>query len=451
MEIRKGRTLRFVELPRQVRYEPVVNPFCGLYTIYRFTVGDAREQGTDGALIENCTLAEGQTLALVEINLNQYQSERLSADALRIVERIFRFFRINHVQMILRFLYDWKGTNLQTEPRDLNIILLHMAQLAPLVQQYEDSIYITQGLFVGNWGEMHSSRHVSSNALIRLYSKWSTCVGPHTLMAVRSPAVWRMLLRSFDPPEDRSRQAMMRLSLYNDGMLASETDFGTYGNVHKAEARNADDKMLREYEIAFQNQLCQFVPNGGEVVQPNPMNDGKRAIDDLRAMHVSYLNRDYDTRVYDKWKATPLTWGAAGWKKGSVYNYIIAHLGYRFLLQDIQVAPSSPKRDELTITLKIENVGFSICYRPLSVVLQVSSPQKEIPRDFPLQADTLTWLPGKTETLSVTINPGNWTSNTLELRLRIFDPLSDACIQLANSFLDNATDGYCLLGALQAE
>lgn len=451
MEISKGRTVQWVELPRKERFEPVPNPFCGLYTIYRFNVWDEHGQGKNDALIEESPLAEGQMLALVEINLNRYRAERLPAEALRLVERIFRFFRRQHVQMIVRFLYDWKGTNLQTEPRDLNLILTHMSQLSPLMRQYEDAIYTTQGLFVGNWGEMHSSRHVSNNSLIRLYSQWSACLGPNTLMAVRSPATWRMLQRSFEPPDSRDQQAMMKLGLYNDGMLASETDFGTYGNLHKAEVHNADDKMLREYEIEFQHQLCQFVPNGGEVVQPNAINEAKRAIEELRAMRVSYLNQDYDQRVYEKWKATLMSWEKDGWKNSSAYDYIVAHLGYRFFLRSVQASPSSQKNDSLTITVKVENRGFSICYRSLSVLLQVSEPEHVNAKEFSLETDTRTWLPGKTDTLSVSIQPGDWASNSLELRLKIFDPLSGACVQLVNSFLNNASDGYCLLGMIVVE
>ena len=44
------------------------------------------------------------------------------------------------------------------------------------------------------------------------------------------------------------------------------------------------------------------VYNGGEVIMPNPYNDGDTAIETLTKMHVSYLNSQYDGTVLQKWK-----------------------------------------------------------------------------------------------------------------------------------------------------
>ena len=43
------------------------------------------------------------------------------------------------------------------------------------------------------------------------------------------------------------------------------------------------------------------MPNGGEVVLDNPLNDFSQAVEALRCMHVSYLNAEHDLNVLRKW------------------------------------------------------------------------------------------------------------------------------------------------------
>ena len=55
--------------------------------------------------------------------------------------------------------------------------------------------------------------------------------------------------------------------------------------------------MNREHAVKnliFQEKLCQYVPNGGEVTVDNEYNDLDNAITDLSQMHVSYLNSEHD-------------------------------------------------------------------------------------------------------------------------------------------------------------
>ena len=64
----------------------------------------------------------------------------------------------------------------------------------------------------------------------------------------------------------------------------------------------------------------------GEVIVDNPYNNLENAIADLKTMHVSYLNEDYDRNVLDKWAATVVNTddcydGMDGW------SYVERHLG----------------------------------------------------------------------------------------------------------------------------
>lgn len=296
------RKVKWAEFPRADKGERIRSPFCGFYKIYRFDASERVDYGSLSEAAEKYGIEQGQSLALAEINLKAYNDGALSGEAMENIEDVFLLFRRLNMQMIVRFLYDWDGVCVQTEPKMLETVIGHIEQLSPLLKKYAAEIYILQGLFVGNWGEMHGGKFTNQSSLFRLYSVLKACADENTYLAVRSPALWRTILKSYTPPESLRDKELLRLGLYNDGMMASDTDYGTYGKMHKGEARALTDKLYREHEIEFQNQLCRFVPNGGEVVNPCKYNDFPEAVETLRAMGVSYLNSEYDKEVLNKWE-----------------------------------------------------------------------------------------------------------------------------------------------------
>ncbi len=46
--------------------------------------------------------------------------------------------------LILRFMYDWDGKAMETEPSDISIIKKHMEQTAQIVNLHTDNVYILQ-------------------------------------------------------------------------------------------------------------------------------------------------------------------------------------------------------------------------------------------------------------------------------------------------------------------
>lgn len=133
-------------------------------------------------------------------------------------------------------------------------------------------------------------------------------------------------------------------------MLGTANDTGTYGDT-AASADTYRSAWVREDELSFQNELCNFVPNGGEVTLDNPLNDLAHAIQDLSRMHVSYLNSEHDPAVLDKWKAAAYKDKASVFNGLSGYDYIERHLGYRYVIQDTAL-------DSSDFQIRLENVGF---------------------------------------------------------------------------------------------
>ena len=209
--------------------------------------------------------------------------------------------------MILRFLYDWDGNAQSTEPNDISQIENHMRQCAQILNEHKDNIYLVQGIFIGNYGEMHHSRFSSTEEQIQLFTVLRGCLDDEIYMAVRTPAQLRAVLAA--DHLDEGQAVVIKTGLFNDGMMASESDLGTYTN--------------RSRELSYQDVVCLTVPNGGEVVSDTVYNDIENAMNTLQTMHVSYLNRMYDEKVLKKWKNQP-------YEDTRGYDYIGAHLGYRY-------------------------------------------------------------------------------------------------------------------------
>lgn len=420
--------------------EKLHNPYQGWYRIYGYQLSDT--QSIDLSSITNALPYDSDSkLALLEINLKNYSDCEISDTALLELDNIFSTWSKNKKQLIVRFLYDWNGENLETEPKNIDMILSHMTQVAKVVNRYADSIYILQGIFVGNCGEMNQSAYMDDISLTTLLEHWASVTDSSIYLAVRTPAHWRIAIKSLNSIQKQdafSGSLASRLSLFNDGMLASGNDLGTYGDTPFSDTASFSDKFLRKDEIAFQKKLCAYVPNGGEVVLDNTYNDFENAILDLSDMHVSYLDYDYDDAVLDKWKASTYTmnnifYGCNG------YDYIETHMGYRYVIRSAKVTQKS-------LSVDIENVGFSNSYRPFTATICLQNKETAKTIELPIDTDTRFWNSNESTRLSIPLNIRSYGTGTYDLFLKLSDPVNGDIIAFANT-INSSQNGY-LLGSL---
>lgn len=442
--------VKWVPLLRVERAEPLGNPYCGLYSIYKF-YAHSKASGAENITIEETFIDPDQQLCLVQINLFHYNDRPLSDTALGNIEQIFRRFASEGKQMIVRFLYDWDGKGISSEPEDISIILIHMDQLSPLLKAYAREIYILQGLFVGSWGEMHDSRYLGQRNIIRLAEQLHECSGEETQIALRCPSFWRMVLRINEPlnkgmPLTEIRR--FRFSLFNDAITASETDLGTYGNVNSIDSENYDDKWVRNEELEFQNELCKYVSNGGEVINENPYNDIRSAVQTLRRMRVSYLNSQYDGQVLNKWKSEGAGIFGPLWKNKTGFEYISAHLGYRFAIKDVDLFPIFGGGNRIQASVKIVNKGFAPCYHKFDVKFVLRTPSFSEIHEYGLETDTKEWLPEEEVKLEKGINISGLKEKNYMFCIGIYDLRSERFIALANVSSSRDYMGFYTLGNL---
>ncbi|MDI9512271.1 MAG: DUF4832 domain-containing protein [Bacillota bacterium] len=443
--------IKLIPLPRTERGNILQNPYCGMYSIYRFyaesIICQEKKHELDGIM-----MTTNQQICLVEINLISFNDKPLDEAALQNISLILEYFISHEKQIILRFVYDWEGKGILSEPKDIDYILQHMNQLSGILKGYEKHIYILQGLFIGSWGEMHNSRYLSERHMTRLAKQLYECSGDGTQIALRCPSYWRMIFRTFKPLNKETAYTKLmssRFSLFNDGMLASETDFGTYGSVYAKEAENHNDKWIRHDELEFQNELCRYVSNGGEVINNCEYNDVAAAIEDLRTMRVSYLHSEYDKEVINKWKTNKSGLSDPIWQYRSAYEYIAAHLGYRFTLRDLKQPLHSSFEDRLRVNVKLCNTGFAPCYHSFEVGFLVRNSSYSELYEYRVDTDTRFWMPGEMVEIESAIDIDNLKANKYILCLRVYDPRTQRYIELANTFSSADYMGYYSIGIIE--
>ncbi len=337
--------------------KPLENPNRGWYQIYTFFA----DKTPDFQPMLWCDL-EGDTSAMVIINIGAYKEMQLDEKALENMRVILRFFARKQYGIILRITYDHEGKALEREPFFFSTVKEHLVQLIPVINEFADHVFVYQGMLIGNWGEMHTSRFLHPLKLKELWSVLKTGLDKRIFTAVRRPSCWRML-----HPDNEKDQ----MGLFDDAIFGSENHLGTFGNAAR-DSVSWDSLWCKEDEFSFEEELCQLVPNGGEAICGEQYLSGENprsTVDTLRKMHITYLNKEYDKKLLGIWKEWK--WEDSGvWSDGSLYDYIESHLGYRFIVKDVVISAYEHKTNEVKLEISIENVGFANFYEEAEVVLE---------------------------------------------------------------------------------
>ncbi len=351
----------FIPAKLKTSTSPIPNPSRGWYQIFYFHI----PQKPVFQELRWC-LRDNETVAMAVIHIGAYRNKALDQHALDIISSIFEFYQQQKKDLILRFTYDCVGKGLLYEPALFSQVEEHIRQLTPIIRSYTKTIFVLQGLFVGSWGEMHGSKYLSSVHLKQLNALVEAAAGENTWRAVRKPCQWRVL----HGPEETSG----RMGLFDDGIFGSDTHLGTFGYLKRTETR-WEDPWCPEDELAFEEQLCATVPHGGEVVAAQQMSmfSDSNILHCLQKMHISYLNCVYDPQILDSWKQKGSPWSGV-----SLYDYVGAHLGYRFCVERVSI---QKKNQQKRLKISLKNTGFAPCYEDYTVKLEIVAADKVIQQE----------------------------------------------------------------------
>lgn len=384
--------------------EKIKNPGRGFYEIHTFVLG----QEWDLENLRWCIRAE-HTLALVVLDIQTARERELTAEELSGIDAMLDAFGSLDIDILLRVVYDREGRGMQNEPALLSRVQGHMRQLAPVIQAHSGRILLLQGLLVGSWGEMHTSKFLQPASIRQLAEVWleETSLS----IAVRTPAFHRILSGY---GEDR------RLALYNDGLFGSETDLGTYED--------------REKDLEYLQERCRHSINGGEAVRGKAAPGAAEIVERMKRLHIAYLNNAHDVRMLDYFRT--LTY-----KKQNLYDHIEDHMGYRFVVR--RAAAKGPRADGVVhLEIQVENTGFGNLCQEAKVFLILEG-QDGQQRELPLAADPRCWDSGTTAVISADISDPATATVYLAVRLRG----DGGYLQFANQ---GQREGLVILGTLEA-
>lgn len=298
-------------------------------------------------------------------------------DALDSLNETLLNIKNNSGSAIIRFAYDNFNGNADVEP-SLDMILRHISQLKPVIEENQDVIsYIELGFF-GPWGEMHTSKICTTDNVSKAIDAMLNAVPEKIKIGVRTPnyyAKWLGIDRGkLDENVAEEGKPEYRVGLYNDGYLGSESDLGTFAN--------------REIEVRWLEKQAMHTFYGGEVVANYatgaPLNTAEYMSKEAFRTHTTYLNSEWNNNVINEWKEETYNGDDELYVGQTGYKYISNHLGYRFVLRKSEIINQVNKNDNLKIKLQIENVGFAnlINEKKVTLVLEKEGKTQEIPTNI---------------------------------------------------------------------
>ncbi len=313
------------------------------------------------------------------------------------------------------------------------VVMGHIQQIGPVLTENTDIITCVQLGFIGTWGENYYTDFfgdASSNANQGklLDENWEDRIAilkaflegtPKDLMIqVRYPQMKQRYVYGINSETDvnplTDSEAFTevdeaRIGFHNDCLFASADDYGTYEDYgNSSSPRTTDIQNLKQY---FEND-SKYVIVGGETCSDgySPENDcapAGIADIDLRALHYTYLNANYNNEVNNDWT------------DGGCIEDIKKHLGYRFALKNATLPKIIKKGKGFEVKIAIENSGYASPVKVRNVKLILRSKTDATITSFEFQTDVRFWF--NEVSLSETFTPENLTSGEYEVLLHIDD------------------------------
>ncbi|MCR4992103.1 MAG: DUF4832 domain-containing protein [Lachnospiraceae bacterium] len=345
-KLNRYRAFHKAELKETV--DSMVNPARGWFSLYSFEL----DKDPEGFMRE-CELDSKNSLVLFLVDIAAYRDGIIEDADLKKLEKLLLFFREHGKDIILRVTYDHEGKGMHREPLYFDKVRGHAAKIAEFVSDHHKEIFLYQGLLIGKWGEMHTSRFASHENFQVLYEIFERNLNNPVFMAVRKPVQLRWLKGQpekdviFDPGY---------LGVFNDGMFGSDSDLGTYDGDNKDGAWHKS--WTREKEQTFIGDIALKIPCGGEALFGESFiqrHGAETILDELKRQHITYLNKKHDRKLISYWKKHK-TDVKGIWNGSSYYDYIGAHLGYRFLVKKVNALK---KKTGCELKVTIENKGFA--------------------------------------------------------------------------------------------
>jgi hypothetical protein len=344
------------------------------------------------------------TLILRMFYLHEFLDQsNVSEEYLSKMQADFDSVREAGVKCIIRFAYSasqsaavWDAT-----PEK---VFSHIESLRPVLEANTDIIAGVQAGFIGAWGEWYYTRNFAGNGYIpsagdqenrRILVENLLGIFPDNISVdARTPAIMRNIVQSDAPVTEEEAfngSIKSRVGHHNDCFLADRSDYGTYVNLTE--------------DLAYLHETTKYTITGGETCDAsNNYSNCENGVPRMKELHWTYLNRDYNRDVYDKWK------------EQGCYDEINLSLGYRIRLISATMDDSVTQGSSLGISLVLSNDGYAAPtqYKPIQFILTNTVTGAQTTLYYAgTNGDIRHWLPGEIHlegqvTMPDTISDGNY-------------------------------------------
>jgi hypothetical protein len=344
------------------------------------------------------------TLILRLFYLHEFlEQPAVSEEYIGKIQADFDSIRAAGVKCIIRFAYSasdkaaiWDATP--------DKVFSHIESLRNVLSANGDIIAGVQAGFVGAWGEWYYTRNFaragfSTNATDKenrkiLVEKLLDILPEHVSVGARTPAIMRYVTLSDTPiaeTEAFTGTNKSRIGHHNDCFLANSSNYGTYLNL--------------ETDLAYLHETTKYTITGGETCDAsNIYSDCVNSVPKVKELHWTYLNRDYNKNVYNKWT------------EQGCYKEINISLGYRIRLVSAIIPDSVDQGTSLNLSIKFSNDGYAAPtqYKPVQIVLTHTLTGNQTILDYTgTRDDVRFWLPGEIQldgsvAIPVSMSDGNY-------------------------------------------
>ncbi len=403
------------------------NPERGLHKA--FECHSANPTALTGSLA-NGYYGLGYSLVHFDFYMEDYRDTLIADEYLNVVRQSLQALRDGGCKAVLRFAYT-NSENQTPHEAQKELVLQHIAQIKPILQEYVDIIYTMEAGLIGVWGEWYYTTYFKPNdfeSRREVLDALLDALPEERMLCVRTPRFkqkcygWT-LADTLTRAEAYSGTTKARLAAHDDAIMADATDLGTFTTTELREYWEAESKY-----IIYGGESC---PSGsGSTVA-----SCERTLDQFMKMHISYLNKDYYRPTHNRWK------------KEGCQDQIYRSLGYRFEGRDVATTKEPKAGEDLYVKLSLVNTGFATPKNPrdIEMLLINTADPSEVYRVVP-DSDPRFWWTDEMTYVEATFSPQH--AGTYKLYLNMPDPKPNLhtnprySIRLANENCWDEKTGY---------
>lgn len=340
-------------------------------------------------------------------------SQPLTTDALQYMRDKLQQVREGEGVVVVRFTYDggglgWLDVNhpddgavaqaaADMEP-DQDTLLSHIAQVKPLLHEYEDVLMAVDGGFFGPWGEMHSTTlGTSPVAYAWLLNALLDAVPDSRAILVHAGAFLSLYNDRYHThhtfsdidqlPAPARGTPEARFGFFNDSYAFGKEEGGAvtddWGSL--SEGAGWPGSPLGDMDTFDRGKVMAWIRKqnsfyGGEAQgAATPWNTFPFVAWEAAYAQTVYLNAEYDEQVHARWGAfrytaqsmqapLPHAYTTPDGRKQAVFDsvyegrtgmeYFRDRLGYRLVLRDARLSEWVNQQGLLAFEGKLQNVGF---------------------------------------------------------------------------------------------